>query len=56
MDLEDIILNKISQRQIPYDIVYMWNLKPNKIKTIKQTKTKFMGTENILVVARGRVG
>ena len=30
MDLENIILNKISQRQIPYDIIYMWKLKPNK--------------------------
>ena len=26
MDLEIIILTKISQRQIPYDIIYMWNL------------------------------
>ena len=27
MDLEIIILNEISQRQIPYDIIYMWDLK-----------------------------
>ena len=27
MDLEIIILCKISQRQISYDISYMWNLK-----------------------------
>ena len=30
MDLETIILSKVSrttERQIPYDITYMWNLK-----------------------------
>ena len=27
MDLEIIILSEISQRQISYDIAYMWNLK-----------------------------
>ena len=27
MDLEGIMLSEIRQRQIPYDITYMWNLK-----------------------------
>ena len=27
MDLEIIILSEVSQRQIPYDITYMWNVK-----------------------------
>ena len=27
MDLEIIILSEVSQRQISYDITYMWNLK-----------------------------
>ena len=27
MDLELIILSEVSQRQIPYDITYMYNLK-----------------------------
>ena len=27
MDLEIIILSEVSQRQILYDITYMWNLK-----------------------------
>ena len=27
MDLEIIILSEVSQRQISYDIIYMWNLK-----------------------------
>ena len=27
MDLEIIILSEVGQRQISYDIAYMWNLK-----------------------------
>ena len=27
MDLEIITLSEVSQRQISYDIIYMWNLK-----------------------------
>ena len=27
MDLETIILSEVSERQISYDITYMWNLK-----------------------------
>ena len=30
MDLEIIILSKVRERQISYDITYMWNLKNNK--------------------------
>ena len=30
MDLEIIILNEVRQRQISYDITYMWNLKRYK--------------------------
>ena len=30
MDLEIIILSEVSQRQISYDITYMWNLKKKK--------------------------
>ena len=29
MDLETVIMSEVSQRQIPYDITYMWNLKKN---------------------------
>ena len=39
MDLEIIILTKISQRQIPYDIIYMWNLKYDTNEHIYKTKT-----------------
>ena len=46
-DLEDIMPTEISQRKIPYDFTYMWNLKnkTNKIET---------DTENRLMIARGR--
>ena len=43
MDLEVIILSEVRQRKIPYDIIYMWNLKYNtnepiyKIETDSQT-------------------
>ena len=41
MDLEFIILNDISKReiQIPYYITYMWNLKYNTNKHIYRTET-----------------
>ena len=32
MDLENIMLSEISQRQILYDITYMWNKKKKKRK------------------------
>ena len=47
MDLEGITLSEISQtekeRQIPYDLTYMWNLK----------KVELTETESKLVVIRG---
>jgi len=56
MNLEIIILSEVSQRQISYDIVYMWNLKKRKnndtdeiiykIETKSQTlKKKIMVTK-----------
>ena len=40
MDLEIIILSKSErERQIPYDITYMWNLKYNTNELIYETKT-----------------
>ena len=35
----------VRERQIAYDLPYMWNL--------KQTKTKLIDTENRLVIVRG---
>ena len=49
MDLEGVMLSEISQRQIPYDFSYMWNLKNRQ--TNKQKK--LLNMENRLVVARG---
>ena len=37
MDLEIIILSEISQRQISYDITYMWNLKYDTKEHIYET-------------------
>ena len=41
MDLEIIILSKVSQRerQIPYDITYVWNLKYDTNELIYETET-----------------
>ena len=39
MDLEIIILSEVSQRQISYDITYMWNLKYDTNKHIYETET-----------------
>ena len=51
MDLKGIMLNEMSERerQILYDLTYMWNLK-------KKTKTKLIDTKNRLVGTRGRGG
>ena len=38
MDLENIMLCQINQRQIPY-ITYMWNLKNNANECIYKTET-----------------
>ena len=39
MDLEIIILSEVSQRQILYDVTYMWNLKNDTNELIKQKQT-----------------
>ena len=38
MDLEIIILSKVRQRQIPHDIIYMWNLKYDTNELIYETE------------------
>ena len=38
MDLENIILSDIEQRQISYDITNMWNLKSNINQSSYKTK------------------
>ena len=39
MDLETIILSEVSQKEIPYDITYMWNLKYDTNEFIYKTET-----------------
>ena len=39
MDLEIIIISEASQRQISYDITYMWNLKNDTNELIYKTET-----------------
>jgi len=52
MELEIIILSKSErERQILYDITYMWNLKYATNELIYETETD---TENKLMVAKGK--
>ena len=39
MGLEIIILSEVRQRQIPYDITYMWNIKYGTRESICETET-----------------
>ena len=39
MDLEIIILSEVRQRQISYDITYMWNQKNDTNELIDKTET-----------------
>ena len=38
MDLEITILTEVSQRQISYDITYIWNLKNDRNELIYKTE------------------
>ena len=56
MDLEIIILSKSDrERQISYDITYMWNLK-KMIQTNLFIKQKLTNVENKLMVTKGKGG
>ena len=37
MDLESVMLSEISQRQMPYDFTYMWNLETKQNEQRKKT-------------------
>ena len=56
MDLEITKLSEVSQRQISYDIAYMWNLK--KIDTINyiQNRNRPTDIQNKLTVTKGGSG
>ena len=56
MDLEMIILREVSQRQIPYDFPYMWNLKKLYKQTYVQNRNRLVDIENKLMVIKGKKG
>ena len=57
LHLEIIILSKSErERQIPYDITYMWNLKYDRNELIYETRNRLTGIENRHVVAKGERG
>ena len=45
MNLEGTMLSEISQRKIPYDLTYMWNLKNKKTKKLIQKEIRFVVTK-----------
>ena len=54
MDLEIVILSDVSQRQISYDITYMWNLKQGYKWTCQQNRNRVTDVENKLIVTEGK--
>ena len=55
MDLEIITLSEVRERQIPYGIIYAWNLKEDANELIYKTETASQ-TENKLMVTQGEEG
>ena len=57
MDLEISILSKsYREKQISYDITYMWNLKKWYKWTYLQNRNRHTDTENKLMVTKGKCG
>ena len=58
MSLENIMLSEISQREILYDVTYMWNLKNNTTECICKTATdsQIQKTTNGYQQGEGRGG
>ena len=54
--LEIIILSEVSQRQISYDITYMWNIKKWYKWTYLQNRNRPTDIENKLKVTKGERG
>ena len=51
-----IILSKVRQRQIPHDIIYMWNLKYETNELIHETETDAQTQRTHLWFSNGRGG
>ena len=58
MNLEIIILSDIRERQILYDITYMWNLKRKKWlkSTYLLSRNRATGVETEIMVTKGGRG
>ena len=54
MGLEIIILSEVRQRQIPYDITYMWNIKYGTREYICETETDSQTQRTDLQLSRER--
>ena len=55
MDLEISILSEVRQRQISYDLTYMWNLEKKKMKmNLLQNKDRLTDLEHKFVATRGK--
>ena len=56
MDLEIVILSEVKsdrERQISYDIAYMWNLKKRYKWTYLQNRNRLTDIENKVMVTKG---
>ena len=53
-DLEITILSKVRQRQVPYNITYMWNLNTNQL--IYTTETNLQTYKANLQLPNGKGG
>ena len=42
------------EKDIPYDLTHMWNIKQEIYEKAEQNKNKHTGTESSLIVTRGR--
>ena len=58
MDLEDILLSEIiRERQIPYDVTHIWDLRNKQMKKEKKRrKYRLLNTENKQMVVGGDMG
>ena len=58
MDLEIIMLSEVSQteRQVSYDITYMWNLKYDTNEVIYKTETDSQTQKTNLWLPKGKGG
>ena len=53
MNLENVILKEVRERQISYDITYMWNLKKGYKGTYLQNQNRLTDVEHKFMTTRG---